>query len=123
MISAPVTAESRITFHALVMRPDDDDPETIVVGRPELREFIELPALYGEAIRLLGEGLPVTAAEEGIAAEHLVEVDIAELVDALAELGFVASVNGRELPDPAGDGLHGPGGKTPWPGVRIPSGS
>ncbi|WP_147268923.1 hypothetical protein [Sphaerisporangium album] len=111
MTSAPVTAASRITFHALVMRPDDDDPEMIVVGRPELREFVELPALYGEAIRLLGEGLPVTAAQERITADHMVELDVAELVDALAELGFVASVNGQELHDPAGDA---PRNLFPW---------
>ncbi|MFG1945771.1 hypothetical protein [Nonomuraea sp. NPDC048826] len=103
MSSAPVTADGLVRFHRLAVRPDDDAPDTVVVGRPELGEFVELPSVYGETIRLLDEGLPVAAVQARIAAEHLVELDVAELVDALAELGFVASVDGRELDDPADD--------------------
>ncbi|QYC39482.1 hypothetical protein Nocox_09310 [Nonomuraea coxensis DSM 45129] len=100
MSAVLLTADSRVDFHPLSIRPDDDDPETVVVGRSAIGEFVELPALYGEAIRLLEAGFSVTAAEERIAAEHEVELDVSELVEALADLGFVHSVNGEPLPDP-----------------------
>ncbi|MGW7483316.1 hypothetical protein ACWGH8_32525 [Nonomuraea muscovyensis] len=101
--AVPVAAESRIGLHRLISRPDDDDPDVVVVGRAEIGEFIELPAVYGEAIRLLREGLPVGAVEQRLAAEQDVEIDVAELVEALTELGFVDSVDEQRLPDPAAD--------------------
>ncbi|WP_238500350.1 hypothetical protein [Streptosporangium sp. KLBMP 9127] len=103
MTAAPLTAESRVGFHRLIVRPDDDDPDVVVAGRAEIGEFIELPAVYGEAIRLLGEGLPVSAVEQRLAAEQDVEIDVAELVEALTELGFVDSVDEHRLPDPGAD--------------------
>jgi putative peptide zinc metalloprotease protein len=93
----------QVAFHPLISRPDDDDPDVVVVGRAEIGEFIELPAEYGEAIRLLGEGLTADAVEERLATEQDAEVDVAELVEALTDLGFVASVDGRAVPDPAAD--------------------
>ncbi|MEV0230829.1 hypothetical protein [Nonomuraea sp. NPDC050786] len=100
MSAAPLTAGSHVDFHPLIVRPDDDDPEVVVVGRSEIGEFIELPSVYGDAIRLLGTGLSISATEERIATEQEVELDVAELVEALADLGFVHSVNGQPLPDP-----------------------
>ncbi|MEO3889237.1 hypothetical protein [Nonomuraea sp. B5E05] len=101
--AAPITAESLVSFHRLIIRPDDDDPDAVVVGRAEIGEFIELPAVYGEAIRLLRESLPVSAVEQRLADEQDVEIDVAELVEALTELGFVASVDEHRLPDPRTD--------------------
>ncbi|MEV0194882.1 hypothetical protein [Nonomuraea sp. NPDC050691] len=72
----------------------------MVVGRSEIGEFIELPAVYGDAIGLLGAGLSISTTEVRIAAEQDVELDVAELVEALTDLGFVRSVNGEPLPDP-----------------------
>ncbi|MFG2090290.1 MULTISPECIES: hypothetical protein [unclassified Spirillospora] len=92
-----------VEFHPLVVRPDDDDPDAVVVGRLRIGEFAELPAVYGDAIILMREGLTVDAAEARIAAEHQVEVDLAELVEALTDLGFVRSIDGDPLPDPAED--------------------
>ncbi|MBE1535580.1 hypothetical protein [Actinomadura algeriensis] len=90
-----------VVFHPLVIRPDDDDPDTVVVGRLRIGEFVELPAVYGDAIALMREGLTVGAAERRIAADQQVEVDLAELVEALTDLGFVRSIDGEPLPDPA----------------------
>ncbi len=106
-----MTTGSLVGFHPLITRPDDDDPDVVVVGRAEIGEFIELPAVYGEAIRLLREGLPVSAVEQRLAAEQDVEIDVAELVEALTDLGFVDSVDGHRLPDPGADA---PRSHFPW---------
>ncbi|WP_143044046.1 hypothetical protein [Nonomuraea jiangxiensis] len=92
-----VGAASIVRFHALVVRPDDDDPDAIIVGRPDLGEFVELPSVCGEVIRLLGEGRRVEDVEAAIAAEHDVELDVAAFVEALSDLAFVAEVDGRLL--------------------------
>ncbi|MEV1003538.1 hypothetical protein [Nonomuraea sp. NPDC050202] len=92
---------SVVRFHPLVVRPDDDDPEAIIVGRPDLGEFVELPAVCGEVIRLLREGRPVADVEATIAAEHDVELDVADFVESLADLAFVAEVDGHPLSGPA----------------------
>jgi hypothetical protein len=109
--TAPVTAESLVGFHRLIIRPDDDDPDVVVVGRAEIGEFIELPAVYGGAIRLLRKKLPVSEVERRLAAEQDVEIDVAELVEALTELGFVESVDGDPVPDPGADA---PRSHFPW---------
>ncbi|MGW0803476.1 hypothetical protein [Nonomuraea sp. NPDC002799] len=101
MTTTLITAESRVGFHRLITRPDDDDPDVMVVGRAEIGEFVELPAVYSEAIRLLSEGHTVGSAEERVAAEQGVEIDVAELVEAVTELGFVRSLDERPVPDPA----------------------
>lgn len=89
-----------VRFHPLLIRPSDDDPDTSIVGRPEVGEFIELPTVGAEAIRLLDAGAPVGEAERRVAAEYGMEVDLADLVAALAGAGFVAEVDGHARPDP-----------------------
>ncbi|MFI6942141.1 hypothetical protein ACIBI4_22955 [Streptomyces sp. NPDC050418] len=106
-----VAADSVVTVHPLAIRASDDDPEVSVVGRTELGEFIELPTIGAEAIRLLADGLSITETERRIADEHDVEIDVAELAEALAELGFLAAVDGEALPDPA---AGQPGSHLPW---------
>ncbi|MEO3794917.1 hypothetical protein ABGB14_32300 [Nonomuraea sp. B10E15] len=99
--AAAVGDRSVVGLHPLLVRPDDDDPQYIVAGRPEIGEFAEMPALCGEIIRLLGDGLTVAAVEEEIARRHGVGVGVAGVVDTMREMGFVASIDGQPLPDPA----------------------
>ncbi|MEV0622357.1 hypothetical protein AB0I81_54200 [Nonomuraea sp. NPDC050404] len=98
--AAEAGAGSVVRFHHLVVRPDDDDPDAVIVGRPDLGEFVELPAVCGEVIRLLREGRPIADVEAAIAAGHDVELDVADFVDSLADLAFVAEIDGRPLPGP-----------------------
>ncbi|MGW2148485.1 hypothetical protein ACWCOT_29585 [Nonomuraea bangladeshensis] len=105
--AAEVGAGSVVRFHHLVVRPDDDDPDAIIVGRPDLGEFVELPAVCGEVIRLLGEGRPVAEVEAAVAAEHDVELDVADLVESLSDLAFVAEVDGLPVPGPASEPVAG----------------
>jgi hypothetical protein len=90
-----------LTLHRLAIRASDDDPDLAVVGRPALGEFVELPDIAAEAIRLLDAGLSVVEVEHRLRDQQDVELDVAELAEALVDLGFVAAVDGRVLPDPA----------------------
>ncbi|MET8063676.1 hypothetical protein ACFYON_01475 [Micromonospora sp. NPDC005686] len=90
-----VGAATRVRFHPLRIRPSDDDPDSVVVGRPDVGEFVELPAIGARAVELLDAGVPVGAAEERIAADHDVDLDLVDLVLALRDAGLVAEVDGR----------------------------
>ncbi|HEU5474656.1 MAG TPA: hypothetical protein VFV67_28750 [Actinophytocola sp.] len=105
-----IAQDSVLRLHPLAFR-DGDDSDDVVIGRPELGEFVELPRLGAVAVRLLGDGLAVRAVEDRIAREHGVELDVADLAEALVELSFAASVDGTPLPDPAGER---PGSHLPW---------
>jgi putative peptide zinc metalloprotease protein len=105
-----ICQDSVLALWPLVYRDSDDDPDCVVVGRMETGEFVELPAIGAAAVRLLGEGVPIGVAEQRIAADHDVELDLAELAEGLIELGFVAAVSGR----PVADGANLPGSHLPW---------
>jgi hypothetical protein len=105
-----IAQDTVVRLHELAFR-DGDDSDDVVVGRPALGEFVELPKVGADAVRLLGDGLSVAAVEERIAREQDVELDVAELAEALVDLGFVAAVDGAALPDPADER---PGSHLPW---------
>jgi hypothetical protein len=102
----PLDADGVLTLHRLAIRGSDDDPDLAVVGRPALGEFVELPGVGADAIRLLDAGLSVAEVERRLRDELDVELDVGELAEALIDLGFVAAVGGQALPDPAA-GLPG----------------
>jgi hypothetical protein len=95
-----VDSASRVTFRPLAIRESDDDPEVFVVGRTETGEFAELPEIGVQALRLLGAGLAVETVEERLtqAGER---PDVAGLLHDLVDLNWVATLDGRSLPDPA----------------------
>lgn len=104
MTSTPqVLPDSLIEFQPLLMRPDDDDEDVVVIGRADIGEFVEIPAPFGTAIELLQTGMSVAAAEEALLSEHDMELDVTELVETVADAGFVRSVDGTRLADPAQD--------------------
>jgi putative peptide zinc metalloprotease protein len=105
-----IHADTVLRLHPLVYR-DGDDSDDVVVGRPALGEFVELPRVGADAVRLLGDGLSVRAVEARIAADHDVELDVEELAEALVELSFAAAVDDTAVPDPADDR---PGSHLPW---------
>ncbi|MDA0632335.1 hypothetical protein OUY22_02830 [Nonomuraea sp. MCN248] len=111
-MTAPAAVDATGT---LLLRPlsiqADDDPDSVIVGRPELGEFVSLPALYGKAVELLGDGLPVGVVQRRIEDEHDVELDVVQLVEALVDLGFVARLNDVDLPDAADEA---PPPHLPW---------
>jgi putative peptide zinc metalloprotease protein len=96
-----IGAASKVMLHPLAIRPSDDDPTSWVVGRLAGGEFVELPAVGVDAIRLLDSGLSVAEVEQRLASDDE-RPDVAGLLDALADLSWVAAVDGQRLPDPIG---------------------
>ena len=90
-----VTGSTRLELHKLAMRRD---AEEWIVGRPETGEFIALPEDGRRALVLLGQGLPVQDVHARLLAETGTDIDVADFVVAIADLGFVASADGRALP-------------------------
>jgi putative peptide zinc metalloprotease protein len=62
-----VRSDSRASFHRLAIRASDDEPGTFVVGRVDGGEYVELPAVGVDAIRLLDGGLTVDEVERFLA--------------------------------------------------------
>lgn len=115
MRDAVTGRDTVLRLHPLTYRDGDDGPDDVVVGRPALGEFVELPRVGADAVRLLGEGLAVGVVEERIAERHRVDLDVAELAEALVDLGFVSTVDGVVLPDPADEQ---PASHLPWLAAR-----
>lgn len=85
--------DSVVTFHELVMRPEDGE---WIVGRAATGEFVELPEEAKTIIDLLAEGRTVAEAKREADRRHEDDLDVAEFVADLVELGFVATVAGRD---------------------------
>ncbi|MPZ81567.1 MAG: hypothetical protein GEV28_14665 [Actinophytocola sp.] len=90
-----------LRLHPLAFRDSDDDPDQVVVGRADTGEFVEVPRVGADAVRLLGEGLTVRGVADRIDREQDVALDVAELVEALLELGFATAVDGLAVAEPA----------------------
>ncbi|MFE2393326.1 hypothetical protein ACFXC0_31915 [Streptomyces althioticus] len=97
---------SRVALHELSMRRDRDE---WIVGRMATRTFVALPPAGALAVRLLEEGLSVARTQEQLRADTGEEFDIADFVEDLTALGFVARIDDRPLPDP-----EPPRASLPW---------
>ena len=105
---AAVGPASRVLLHPLQTRRDGDD---YLVGRVEIGEFVAVPEVAADALGLLGEGLPVDAVRDRLRERHGRDIDVAEFVGNLVDLGFVAAVDGNPVagPDPI---------RPTWPWLR-----
>ncbi|MFJ6380083.1 hypothetical protein ACIQI7_08795 [Kitasatospora sp. NPDC092039] len=92
-----ITGTSRVILHQLRTRPTGD---SVIVGRLETGEVVELPPSGARVIEHLGRGLTVAETARLIAAETGEDVDVASFVTALTQFGFVARVDGSEVPGP-----------------------
>ncbi|MFE2041273.1 hypothetical protein ACFXAZ_10145 [Streptomyces sp. NPDC059477] len=88
---------SRVRLHELAARPDGTE---WIVGRPATGTFVAVPEAGKRALDLLGEGLSTGEAARRLEEETGHDLDVADFVDALVELGFVAEVDGRAVPLP-----------------------
>jgi putative peptide zinc metalloprotease protein len=93
-----VTAASRVRLHALHMRREGEE---WIVGRVEEGSFVALPPVGVRVLELLRSCCSVEAVAQRLAAEQDAAVDVIDFVESLAELGFVADIDGITV-TPAG---------------------
>ncbi|MBM2616518.1 hypothetical protein JIG36_13220 [Actinoplanes sp. LDG1-06] len=88
-----------VRLHPLHMRAEQrGDEREWVVGRVETGEFIAVPPVAADVIMLLRDGLSIDEAHRRIRREQDRDVNVAEFVDSLTELGFVEAVDGVPVP-------------------------
>lgn len=87
---AGATPETCVEFFELVKREDGDE---VVVGRPDTGDFVALPRVGWEVIDALRGGRTIEALSREFD-EAGVALDVADVVDQLADLGFVRAVGG-----------------------------
>jgi len=96
--AAIVTGSSRVQVRRLCQRRDGDG---WVIGRIETGTFILVPDVAYRVIMLLNEGRAIDEVSARLRAETGVCFAVAEFVEALDELGFIASVDDRARTDHA----------------------
>jgi putative peptide zinc metalloprotease protein len=97
MSNLGLAPDSHIELHPLFRRPDEDSPDSYIVGRTATSVYVTPPAIGLEAVELLDQGHSLQEAEERLAICHGVTVDMASLVGDLASCGFVRTVDGQPL--------------------------
>jgi putative peptide zinc metalloprotease protein len=93
-----LTGASRITLHDLRIRTEARE---WVVGRVDTGDFIAVPPVAGEVLRLLGTDLTIDQTRRQIQAEQGRDIDVSGFVTNLIPLGFVSTVDGVPVPGPS----------------------
>ncbi len=89
-----LTADSRVELRPLSVRPEGDG---FMVGDLARGEFITVPAIAVVVIGALREGRTVAEAADRARDNAGTDVDVADFVETLCDLGFVASIDGASL--------------------------
>ncbi|MDH5507273.1 MAG: hypothetical protein OEZ02_08640 [Anaerolineae bacterium] len=92
----PLALNTEVILHPLRVTQDGDQ---YIVGRMNTGEFIALQEIGGQIIQYFQRGYNLGEAQEMIAENHQVEVDMDDFVDALIDLKFVKAINGEVLAD------------------------
>jgi putative peptide zinc metalloprotease protein len=86
-----LTADSRVVLRPLSVRPEGDG---FMVGDLARGEFIAVPGVAVVVIDALRDGLTVTEAADRARDSAGTDVDVADFVQTLCDLGFVAIIDG-----------------------------
>jgi hypothetical protein len=78
--------QEALAFHHLTFAPERDG---ITVGRPDIESYAVLPDDGARLLRVLVDGMPVTAAADWYQSTFGEPVDIADFVTTMTDLGFV----------------------------------
>jgi hypothetical protein len=97
MTATQITGAARVRLHDLHMRPDRSE---WVIGRVETGEFVAIPRIAVDALHAFSDGLTIDEARRRLQAEHGRDIDVAQFVAALVDLGFVAAIDGHPLAGP-----------------------
>lgn len=100
-----VEGGSSLRMHELRMRPEGskepDGTEALwVIGRVETGDFISVPAVARRAVQLLADGHTVEDVHRRLYEETGADIDVADFVTSLIELGFVQALDGVSLAEP-----------------------
>ncbi len=95
-----VQRDARVSFHPLYFRTPDRAGEEWIVGHEPSDTAITLPESGIVAIKRLQAGVTFTEAAEAVRRQCGEDIDIGDLVEGLAGVGFVASLDGQRLPEP-----------------------
>jgi hypothetical protein len=79
------------------MRPEHDH---WYIGRMETGEFVALPPIAVEALRLLGEELTADEVAARLHEAHRRDINVTGFVENLLDLGYVAAVDGQPVAGP-----------------------
>jgi putative peptide zinc metalloprotease protein len=86
-----------VRLHALSYRAEDDE---WIVGRESTGDFVALPAVAVAFLRALEEGETVAEAKKHADLAYAEDIDAADFVATLLDLGFVAAVDGQRVEEP-----------------------
>lgn len=92
--SVSLTSTSVVGLSKLVIRPDDTD---YVVGRVETGVFVLLPPVGIRTLELLRSGQSIGDVEKQLSTEFGEDIDVAEFVYEILELGFVETIDHRSV--------------------------
>lgn len=95
-IAGTVSGSTRVRLHPLHMRAEG---ESWIVGRVETGDFIAVPPVGHRAIVLLSHGT-VNEVRARLRDEAGSDIDVAAFVSSLVDIGFVAEVDGHQVPQP-----------------------
>lgn len=93
-----ITGGNRIRLHTLETRRTADE---VIVGRLATGDFVAIPPVGLQVVECLGRRLTVAETHRKILSDTGEDVDVRDFVNDLMALGFVADVDGVNLPGPA----------------------
>lgn len=115
---SPIHSDSTICFRPLTFLPPARDGEEWIVGHEPSDTAISLPEAGIVAIQRLREGATVAQAHAAAFERCGEDVDVADLVEALAGLGFIEALDARQMPSVRSIGqrwlVHIPPGAVAW---------
>ena len=89
-----ITDGSRLQLHELRERREQDE---WYVGRLDTGDFVVLPEVGVQVVRLLGQGMPIGQVQRQVQDVDGEEIEVGNFAAALVELGFVTEVDGAEV--------------------------
>jgi len=97
-----VHGSTRITLHELRTRVETrDGTDEWVVGRVDTGDFVALPTVAVEVLRLLGEGRTVDQTREHLRTDSGRDIDVASFVAELCVLNFVETIDDAPVAGPS----------------------
>ncbi len=96
-MTCDVRDDSKVRFRAIFMRPSETDAEEWIVGCAPTNTAIALPAIGIRAIEQLQSGASISTVHTYLLEHFQEDIDVADLVSALADAGLVQAIDQQEI--------------------------